>query len=75
MKLLTEPSTGSSGAGFHHIQPYLVCQKKFQLANVRGISKPQTRIPEPFAVGAEFHPVAPSGWRVVAVPTPKPGRA
>lgn len=46
---------GASGQGYSEIEAYLRCPKEYQLAKIRGISKPQTQTPDYFAVGAFLH--------------------
>ena len=46
---------GASGAGYSELEPWLRCEKEYQLAQVRGISHPTSVIPDYFAVGAFVH--------------------
>lgn len=52
---LGDASGGASAAGYHQIQAYLQCPKKFQLAKVRGVQVPMAGTPSYFAVGSMLH--------------------
>ncbi len=46
---------GPSGAGYSELEPFLRCEKEYQLAKVREITKPTAQTPDYFAVGSFVH--------------------
>lgn len=46
---------GPSAAGWHQIEGYLKCPKRFQFEKVRGVTIPRQGTPAYFAVGSMFH--------------------
>ena len=46
---------GPSAQGWHKIQSFLQCPKKFQLQEVRKVSEPLASTPDHFAIGIMFH--------------------
>lgn len=56
-----ESPDGPSSAGWHKIQSFLECPKKYQFSQVRGIYAPTAETPDYFAIGQLFH-VAKAHW-------------
>lgn len=52
---LGDASHGASSAGYHNIETYLKCPKRYQFDKVRGVRLPLSGTPTYFAVGAMFH--------------------
>lgn len=53
--MLGDASGGASSAGYHQIESFLKCPKRFQFDKVRGITTPRSGTPMHFAVGTLFH--------------------
>lgn len=54
-KLPVPITSGPSSAGWHKIQSFLECPKKYQYEQVRGIHQPTTQTPDHFTIGILFH--------------------
>lgn len=54
-KSLRPPPSGASPAGWHKVESYFHCPKKFQLKEVWGLRRPAYITPDPLAIGQLFH--------------------
>ena len=52
---LGDATGGASAAGYHNIESYLKCPKRYQFDKVRGVRLPMSGTPTYFAVGAMVH--------------------
>lgn len=52
--MLTLPTEATS-KGWHHLEPFTICPKEFQLKRVRGIRLRGVFMPEPLAIGLIVH--------------------
>jgi len=47
--------SGPTAAGWHSIESFLQCPKRYQFQHIRGIREPLAQVPDHFAVGQMYH--------------------